>query len=55
MLRRQQEKNGSMLKEFFERKKKTIGHSKAIVAPTRKSVTILWHLITKDEMYGDEM
>jgi transposase len=48
-------KNGSKLKEFFERKKKTIGHSKAIVALARKIVTILWHLITNDEMYEDEM
>ena len=48
-------KNGSMLKEFFERKKKTIGHSKAIVALARKIVTILWHLIKNDEMYEDEM
>ncbi len=48
-------KNGSKLKEFFERKKKTIGHSKAIVALARKIVTILWHLITNDEMYEDEL
>ena len=44
----------SKLKEFFNRKKKSIGHSKAIVALTRKIATIIWHLITKDEMYEDE-
>ena len=44
-----------MLKDFFEWKKKTIGHSKAIVALARKIVTILWHLITNDEMYEDEL
>ena len=48
-------KDGSKLKEFFKRKKKTIGHSKAIVALARKIVTILWHLITNDEMYEDEL
>jgi len=48
-------KNGSMLNDFFERKKKTIGHSKAIVALARKIVTILWHFITNDEMYEDEL
>jgi len=44
----------SKLKEFFNRKKKSIGHSKAIVALARKIATIIWHLITKDEMYEDE-
>ncbi len=48
-------KKGSKLKEFFDRKKKSIGHQKAIIALARKIATILWHLITNDEMYEDEM
>lgn len=47
-------KKASKLKEFFNRKKKTIGYQKAIIALARKIVTIIWHLITKDEMYEDE-
>ena len=44
----------SRLKEFFNRKKKSIGHAKAIIALARKITTIIWHLITNDEMYEDE-
>jgi transposase len=44
----------SRLKEFFNRKKKSIGHAKAIIALARKIATIIWHLITNDEMYEDE-
>jgi transposase len=44
----------SKLKEFFNRKKKSIGHAKAIIALARKIATIIWHLITNDEMYEDE-
>ena len=44
----------SKLKEFFNREKKSIGHSKAIIALARKIATIIWHLITNDEMYEDE-
>ena len=40
--------------EFFNRKKKSIGHAKAIIALARKIATIIWHLITNDEMYEDE-
>lgn len=47
-------KKNSKLKEFFNRKKKSIGHAKAIIALARKIVTIMWHLITNDEMYEDE-
>ena len=47
-------KNNSKLKEFFNRKKKSIGHAKAIIALARKIATIIWHLITNDEMYEDE-
>ena len=46
--------NGSKLKEFFDRKKKSIGHSKSIIALARKIATIIWHLITNDEMYEEE-
>jgi len=44
----------SKLKMFFNRKVKTIGFQKAIIALARKIVTIIWHLITNDEMYEDE-
>jgi transposase len=47
-------KKASKLKEFFNRKKKTIGYQKAIIALARKIVTIIWHLITNNEMYEDE-
>lgn len=47
-------KKNSKLKEFFNRKKKSIGHSKAIIALARKIATIIWHLITNEEMYEDE-
>ena len=47
-------KKNSKLKEFFNRKKKSIGHAKAIIAWQGKLSTIIWHLITNDEMYEDE-
>ncbi len=47
-------KKNSRLKEFFNRKKKSIGHAKAIIALARKIATIIRHLITNDEMYEDE-
>ncbi|AKB42905.1 Mobile element protein [Methanosarcina sp. Kolksee] len=47
-------KKNSRLKEFFNRKMKSIGYAKAIIALARKIVTIIWHLITNDEMYQDE-
>jgi transposase len=47
-------KKNSKLKEFFNRKKKSIGHSKAIIALARKIATIIWHLIINDETYEDE-
>ena len=31
-----------------------IGHAKAIIALARKIATIIWHLITNNEMYEDE-
>jgi len=54
LLRQRQKTKNSKLKEFFNRKKKSIGHSKAIIALARKIATIIWHLITNDEMYEDE-
>jgi transposase len=47
-------KKNSRLKESFNRKKKSIGHAKAIIALARKITTILWHLIINDEMYEDK-
>jgi transposase len=47
-------KKYSKLKEFFNRKKESIGHAKAIIALARKIATIIWHLITNDETYEDE-
>jgi len=47
-------KKNSKLKEFFNRKKKSIGFAKAIIALARKIATIIWQLITNDEMYEDE-
>ncbi|HEX9251719.1 MAG TPA: IS110 family transposase [Ignavibacteriaceae bacterium] len=47
-------KKNSKLKEFFNRKKKSIGHPKAIIALARKIATIIWHLVTIDEMYEDK-
>ena len=47
-------KKNSKLKEFFNRKKKSIGHAKAIIALGRKIATIIWHLIINDETYEDE-
>ena len=47
-------KKNSRLKEFFNRKKKSIGHAKAIIALARKIATIIWHLVTNDEMYEDK-
>lgn len=44
----------SNFKMFFSRKIKTIGFQKAIIALARKIVTIIWHLITNDEVYSDE-
>ena len=32
----------------------SIGHAKAIIALARKIATMVWHLISNDEMYEDE-
>ncbi len=47
-------KKNSKLKEFFNRKKKSIGHAKAIIALARKITTIIWHLIINNEKYEDD-
>jgi hypothetical protein len=49
-------KNGSKLKEFFDRKKKNNWTFKSnSFAPGRKVITILRHLIPNDEMNEEEM
>ena len=48
-------KKKNQIKRVFYRKKKSIGHSKAIIAPTKKIFTIIWHLIANDKMYADEI
>lgn len=47
-------KKNSKLKEFFNRKRKSIGFAKAVIALARKITTIIWHLVTNDEKYEDE-
>ncbi len=47
-------RKNSKLKEFFNRKKKSIGHAKAIIALARKIATIIWPLVVNDEMHEDE-
>ena len=37
--------------KFFNRKKNSIGNAKAIIALQRKIATIIWYLITNDELY----
>lgn len=44
----------SKMKEFYLRKKDSLGFGKTIIALARKIVTIIWHLITNDEMYEDD-
>lgn len=41
------------LRDFFERKKKALGPGKTIVALARKIATLIWHLLTHDEVYKD--
>jgi len=47
-------KKNRKMKKFFNRKKKSIGHSKSIISLARKITTIIWHLIINDEMYEDD-
>lgn len=44
----------SVFYDFYESKKDIIGKGKAAVALARKIITIIWHLITKDELYEDK-
>jgi transposase len=41
------------LKTFFERKKKVLGTGKAIIALARKIISLVWHLLSNDELYSD--
>jgi len=41
------------LKAFFERKKKVMGTGKAIIALARKIISLVWHLLSNDELYSD--
>jgi transposase len=41
------------LKVFFERKKKIIGTGKGVIALARKIITLVWHLLSNDELYSD--
>lgn len=47
-------KKESVFFEFYEIKKDIIGKGKAAVALARKIITIVWHLITKNEIYEDK-
>lgn len=42
------------LKDFYLRKKDFLGFGKAIITLARKIMTIIWHLITDDELYEDD-
>lgn len=44
----------SVFYDFYESKKDIIGKGKAAVALARKIITIIWHLITNDELYEDK-
>ena len=41
------------LRAFFERKVKEIGKAKAIIALGRKIISLVWHLLSNDELYSD--
>ena len=41
------------LKTFFERKKLALGTGKAIIALARKIISLVWHLLSNDELYSD--
>ena len=38
---------------FYERKSEIIGKAKATIALARKMITIIWHLLTNNELYED--
>ena len=39
------------MRVFYERLKKSKGHRQAVVATARKLATIIYHLLTNQEMY----
>ena len=43
------------LKVFYERIKRSKGHRQAVVATARKLATIIYHLLTNQEMYEDDL
>lgn len=43
------------LKVFYERIKKSKGHRQAVVATARKLATIIYHLLTNEETYEDDL
>ena len=44
----------NVLRDWYEAKKAVIGTGKAIIALSRKMITIIWHLIVNDEEYCDK-
>jgi len=44
----------NVLRDWYEAKKAVIGTGKAIIALSRKMITIIWHLIVNDEEYVDK-
>ncbi len=44
----------SIFFDFYESKKEVIGKGKTTIALARKIITIIWHLITNDEVYEDK-
>jgi hypothetical protein len=47
-------KKSSNLKEFFNRKKKPIGHARQLITMKRKIDTIIRHIIANDKIYKDD-
>jgi transposase len=45
----------NILRDFFHRKKVTIGFNKAIVALAHKIARTIWHLVVNDEFYSDNL
>lgn len=43
------------LRVFYERLKKSKGHRQAVVATARKLAAIIYHLLTNQEMYEDDL
>jgi hypothetical protein len=45
----------NILRDFFHRKKASIGFNKAIVALAHKIARTIWHLVVNDEFYTDNL